>query len=46
MTTLTQKMAKFNWSEGCDKSFQELKDRLTFASMFTLPEVTNGFVVY
>ncbi|WMV45832.1 hypothetical protein MTR67_039217 [Solanum verrucosum] len=28
------------------KSFQELKDRLTSALVFTLPEGTNGFVVY
>ncbi|KAH0636218.1 hypothetical protein KY285_035973 [Solanum tuberosum] len=28
------------------KSFQELKDRLTFAPVLTLPQGTNGFVVY
>ncbi|WMV29988.1 hypothetical protein MTR67_023373 [Solanum verrucosum] len=38
--------AKFIWSELYEKSFQELKDRLTFALVLTLPEGTNGFVVY
>ncbi|KAH0722292.1 hypothetical protein KY290_004974 [Solanum tuberosum] len=46
LTTLTQKKAKFVWSEACEKNFQELKDRLTSASVLTLPEGTNGFVVY
>ncbi|KAH0720060.1 hypothetical protein KY284_005090 [Solanum tuberosum] len=46
LTTLTQKKAKFVWLEACEKNFQELKDRLTSASVLTLPEGTNGFVVY
>ncbi|KAH0642123.1 hypothetical protein KY290_035222 [Solanum tuberosum] len=46
LTTLTQKKAKFVWSKACDKSFQELKDRLTSALVLTLPEGTNSFVVY
>ncbi|KAH0669442.1 hypothetical protein KY285_023604 [Solanum tuberosum] len=44
--TLTQKKVKFVWSEACEKSFQELKDKLTSAPMLTLPKGTNGFVVY
>ncbi|WMV18681.1 hypothetical protein MTR67_012066, partial [Solanum verrucosum] len=46
LTTLTQKKAKFVWLEACEKSFQELKDRLTSTQVLTLPEGTNGFVVY
>ncbi|WMV24839.1 hypothetical protein MTR67_018224 [Solanum verrucosum] len=46
LTTLTQKKAKFVWSDACEKSFQELKDRLTFTPVLTLPEGTDGFVVY
>ncbi|WMV55083.1 hypothetical protein MTR67_048468, partial [Solanum verrucosum] len=38
--------AKSEWSEACEKSFQELKDRLTSATVLTLPEGTDGFVVY
>src|SRR5688500_12981582 len=29
LTKLTQKKEKFQWSLDCEKSFQELKDRLT-----------------
>ncbi|WMV41068.1 hypothetical protein MTR67_034453 [Solanum verrucosum] len=43
---LTQKKAKFIWSDAYEKSFQELKDRLTSASVLTLSESTNVFVVY
>ncbi|KAH0652933.1 hypothetical protein KY289_030611 [Solanum tuberosum] len=43
---LTQKKAKFVWSEACEKSFQELKDRLTSTPVLTLLEGTDGFVVY
>ena len=46
LTTLIQKIKKFEWSEACEKSFQLLKDRLTSAPVLTLPEGTKGFVVY
>ncbi|WMV29835.1 hypothetical protein MTR67_023220 [Solanum verrucosum] len=46
MTALTQNKVKFIWSEACEKSFQELKDRHTFALVLTLPKGTDGFVVY
>ncbi|XP_069151931.1 uncharacterized mitochondrial protein AtMg00860-like [Solanum lycopersicum] len=38
LTTLTKKKDKFEWTEACEKSFQELKDRLTSASMLILPK--------
>ncbi|XP_070057562.1 uncharacterized protein [Nicotiana tomentosiformis] len=41
---LTQKAVKFLWSDACERSFQELKSRLTKAPLLTLPEGTNGFV--
>nr|XP_009799039.1 PREDICTED: uncharacterized protein LOC104245172 [Nicotiana sylvestris] len=40
------KTVKFQWSDICEKSFQELKSRLTTAPVLTLPEGTGGFVVY
>ncbi|WMV50577.1 hypothetical protein MTR67_043962 [Solanum verrucosum] len=40
------KKAKFISSKTCVKSFQVLKDRITSAPVLTLPEGTNGFVVY
>ena len=46
LTKLTQKAIKFQWSDACEKSCQELKARLTVAPVLTLPEGTDGFVVY
>lgn len=46
LTKLMQKAVKFQWSDGCEKHFQELKSRLTLAPILTLPEGTEGFVVY
>ena len=46
LTTLTQKSKKFEWLEACERIFQILTDRLTFALMLTLPEGTKYFVVY
>ena len=45
LTTLTQKSKNIEWSEVCEKSFQFLKNKLTFAPVLTLPEGTKGFVV-
>ena len=46
LTTLTQKIMKFEWLEACERSFQILKDRLTSTMVLTLSEGTKGFVVY
>ncbi|WMV46522.1 hypothetical protein MTR67_039907, partial [Solanum verrucosum] len=46
LTALTQKKAKLLWSKAFEKSFQELKDRLTSALVLTLLEGTDGFVFY
>ncbi|XP_070032377.1 uncharacterized protein [Nicotiana tomentosiformis] len=37
------KVVKFQWSDACERSFQELKLRLTTAPVLTLPEGTNGW---
>jgi hypothetical protein len=44
MTELLKNNTKFEWSEACEKSFQELKKRLTTA--LTLPDIKKDFVVY
>ena len=46
LTKLTQKAIKFQWTEACEHSFQELKDRLTSAPVLALPEGSEGYAVY
>ena len=46
LTRLTQKMVKFQLSDDCEKSFVELKTRLTIAPILTLPECSDGYVIY
>lgn len=46
LTKLTQKSAKFQWSDACERSFQLLKERLTSAPVLTLLEGPNGYIVY
>ncbi|XP_060216764.1 uncharacterized mitochondrial protein AtMg00860-like [Lycium barbarum] len=46
LTKLTQKKANFQWSDACERSFEELNKRLTSALVLTLPEGTIRFVVH
>ena len=39
-------MVKFQWSDDCEKSFAELKTRLTISPVLTLPEGSDGYVIY
>ncbi|KAF3666012.1 putative zinc finger protein VAR3, chloroplastic-like [Capsicum annuum] len=41
MSSLTQKKVKFKWSDPCEKSFQELKTRLTSALVLALPDISD-----
>ena len=36
----------FEWTETCEKSFQELKDRLTSASVLNFPMCGDNYMVY
>jgi hypothetical protein len=46
MTELLKKEKKFNWTESYERSFQELKRRLTTTPVLTLPDIQRDFVVY
>jgi hypothetical protein len=46
LTKLTQKGQAYVWDAKCEKSFQELKKRLTSAPVLILPNHKESFVVY
>ncbi|KAL5549869.1 hypothetical protein UlMin_000045 [Ulmus minor] len=46
LTMLTRKNVRFTWTEDCEKSFQELKKRLTTAPVLAIPSGNDGFVIY
>ena len=46
LTSLNQKIMKFQWSEACERSFQILKNRVISSQVLTLSKCTNSFVVY
>ena len=46
LITMTKKKGKFKWSESFEKSFQELKDRLTSALLLTLPKYGENYSIY
>jgi hypothetical protein len=46
LTRLTWKNAKFEWTNECERSFQELKQWLVSASVLTIPSSSSGFVIY
>ena len=46
MMRLTRKEVKFDWNDRCEEAFQELKRRLTTASILIVPERGHGYLVY
>ncbi|GAU32901.1 hypothetical protein TSUD_393220 [Trifolium subterraneum] len=46
LTLLTRKDQAFVWNEKCEKSFQELKEKLTTAPVLIFPDAKESFVVY
>ena len=46
MTRLTRKKVKFEWDDRCEKTFQELKRRLTSAPILIVPDRGQGYTVY
>src|SRR5438105_4582260 len=46
MTQLLQKGVEFKWTEARQKSFDELKQKLTTTLVLTLPDIHHSFIVY
>lgn len=46
LSRLTQKKTKFEWTADCERSFTELKKRLTTAPVLAQPSGFEGFVIY
>ena len=46
MTRLTRKGIKFQWTNECEQSFQELKKRLVSTPILTIPDRSGRFIVY
>jgi hypothetical protein len=46
LTQLLKKDKKFEWTDKCEQSFQELKKRLVTAPILTMPDITKSFDVY
>ncbi|XP_059639007.1 uncharacterized protein LOC132281309 [Cornus florida] len=43
---MTRKGIRFDWTEACESSFQELKTRLTTTPVLVIPERGLGYVVF
>ena len=46
MMVFTRKNVKFEWTDVCEQSFQELKKWVVMAPILTIPEREDGFVIY
>jgi hypothetical protein len=46
LTSLLEKDKKFEWSEACQNSFDELRKRLTTTPVLTMPDIHKSFDIY
>ena len=46
VTNLTRKVTKYEWTEKCEKAFEELKKRLASAPILAPPTAEQDFVAY
>jgi hypothetical protein len=46
LTALMKKNTRYACRDKCEESFQELKRRLVFAPILTLPLDKEGFIIY
>ena len=45
LTSLTRKDVKFSWTDECQKSFEELKERFLEEPILKMPDPTKQFIV-
>jgi len=46
LTNLLKKAIKFKWTEKCERTFQELRQRLTATPILTLQEESKKYTIY
>ncbi len=46
LAALTKMKVKLEWVKMCEKSFQELKDKLSSASVLTFPKCGDNYIIY
>jgi hypothetical protein len=46
MMKLLQKDQDFDWTNAYERSFYELKERLTIAPVLILPDIRKDFTIY
>jgi hypothetical protein len=46
MTELLEMDKQFEWTPGCEASFQELKKRLMTAPVLVMPDMEKSFSIY
>ena len=46
LTKLLRKHVEYKWTEACQSSFEELKEKLTTTPVLASPSGTGGFVLY
>ncbi|CAA0827948.1 Uncharacterized mitochondrial protein AtMg00860, partial [Striga hermonthica] len=46
LSQLTRKSVKFEWTDRCESSFQDLKKRLTSAPVLTIPDPSRSFTIF
>ncbi|CAA0817688.1 Uncharacterized mitochondrial protein AtMg00860, partial [Striga hermonthica] len=46
LSQLTRKSVKFEWTDRCEASFQELKMRLTSAPVLAIPDPSRSFTIF
>ena len=46
LTTMTSKNAKFNWTEHCNKSFEDMKNIIAKQALLAYPDFTKEFHIH